>query len=86
MIDKELEKYYSTYRGLFASEGWKLLLQDLVNNAQVINQIESCKDDNDMHFRKGQLSIIGNMLALEDQIKAAEEQAEQGELEDSEAA
>jgi hypothetical protein len=84
MIDKELEQYYNTYRDLFMSEGWKLLVNDLINNAQVINQVEACKDDNDMYFRKGQLSIIGNIVNLEAQIKAAEEQAEEAALDDTE--
>jgi hypothetical protein len=75
MIDQELEKYYDTYRGLFMSEGWKQLLKDLLDNANVINSVEAAKDSNDLYFRKGQLSIIANMVNLESQIAAAEEQA-----------
>ena len=73
MIDKELEQYYNTYRDLFASEGFKLLIADLTNNANVINSVESVKDANDMYFRKGQMSIIANIINLEAQIDAAEE-------------
>jgi len=75
MIDQELEKYYDTYRGLFMSEGWKQLVKDLLDNANVINSVEAAKDSNDLYFRKGQLSIIANMVNLESQIAAAEEQA-----------
>ena len=73
MIDKDLEQYYNTYRDLFANEGFKLLVQDLANNANVINSVEATKDSNDMYFRKGQLSIIANIINLEAQIEAAEE-------------
>ena len=88
MIDKDLEQYYNTYRDLFANEGFKLLVQDLTNNANVINSVEATKDSNDMYFRKGQLSIIANIINLEAQIEAAEEsiQAEEATEESEEAA
>ena len=82
MIDKELEQYYSTYRDLFASEGFKLLVQDLTNNATNINSIEATKDANDMYFRKGQMSIVASIINLEQQIVAAEESIEAAELEE----
>ena len=88
MIDKELEQYYNTYRDLFASEGFKLLVTDLTNNANVINSVEAVKDANDMYFRKGQMSIIANIVNLEAQIDAAEESilAEDSQDEEVEAA
>ena len=82
MKDKELEEYYNTYRGLFASEGFKLLVQDLTNNAMNINSIEATKDANDMYFRKGQMSIVASIINLEQQIVAAEESIEAAELEE----
>ena len=75
MIDPELEKYYNNYHDLFMSTGWKQLLEDLVGNASVINSVEATKDSNDLYFRKGQLSVIANLVNLESQITAAEEQA-----------
>lgn len=75
MIDKELEAYYRAYREMFMSDGWKQLQEDLLQNANVINSIEACKDGNDLSFRKGQLAIIGNIVNLEQQITLAEEQA-----------
>jgi len=86
MVDQELEKYYNNYREMFATDGWKTLMQDLMNNASVINSVESAKDNEDLFFRKGQLAVIANMLNLETQLNAAEEQIEQEESEESEAA
>ena len=82
MIDKELEQYYSAYRELFMTPGWKQLQEDLAQNAGIINSVEACKDGDNLHFRKGQLTILANLLNLEAQIKAAEEQAEE-ELEEA---
>lgn len=75
MIDKELEKYYENMYSLFHNEGWKSLLHDLQENAKAINSVEYTTDLNNLHFRKGQLSIIATFLNLENQIREAEKQA-----------
>lgn len=82
MIDPKLELYYRNMRDLFRSEGWKQLLDDLSSNAVMINSVEVTKDLEDLHFRKGQLSVIANILNLEAQIDTAEQQ----QLEDAEEA
>ena len=69
-------------RDLFRTEGWKQLLEDLNSNAVLINSVEVTKDLEDLHFRKGQLSVIANILNLEAQIDTAEQQ----QLEDAEEA
>jgi hypothetical protein len=61
-------------KDLFRSEGWKQLLDDLSSNAVMINSVEVTKDLEDLHFRKGQLSVIANLLNLEAQIDTAEQQ------------
>ena len=85
MKNKELEAYYSTYRDLFVTDGWKQLVNDLLQNANVINSVESTKDSEDLYFRKGQLGILAHVINLETQLQAAEEQIEEQEnQEDSE--
>ena len=74
MIDPKLEVYYRNMRDLFRTEGWKQLLEDLNSNAVLINSVEVTKDLEDLHFRKGQLSVIANILNLEAQIDTAEQQ------------
>ncbi len=75
MLDKDLELYYRNIRTMFGTDGWKQLMEDLNSNAMVINSVEAVKDNENLHFRKGQLSVIANLLNLESQIDAAEEQA-----------
>jgi hypothetical protein len=82
LIDPKLELYYRNMKDLFRSEGWKQLLDDLSSNAVMINSVEVTKDLEDLHFRKGQLSVIANILNLEAQIDTAEQQ----QLEDAEEA
>lgn len=69
----EDEKYYDNLRIMFTTDGWKSLLEELENNAKVINSVLSTKDSSDLSFRKGQLNIIGSLLNLEESIKANEE-------------
>ena len=75
MIDKELELYYRNIRDMFATTGWKQLMEDLNSNAMVINSVEAAKDNEDLYFRKGQLAVIANLLNLEAQIDASEAEA-----------
>ena len=75
MIDKDLELYYRNASDMFATEGWKTLMSDLTNNANNINSVEYTKDGEDLHFRKGQLSVLASIITLETQLRAAEEQA-----------
>tara|TARA_B100001059_G_C17760311_1_gene542433 strand:+ start:26 stop:274 length:249 start_codon:yes stop_codon:yes gene_type:complete len=77
----ELELYYRNFRDLFRNEGWKQLITDLKENAVLINSVEVTKDSNDLYFRKGQLTIIANLLNLEAQIDISEKQAEEEEVE-----
>ena len=80
MNDQELEKFYRAYEEMFRTEGWKNLMEDLTQNALQINSIEACKDDKDLYFRKGQLSMVANLLNLKDQIETAKEQIEEDQL------
>ncbi len=69
------EKYYEDLRMMFTTDGWKSLLEELENNAKIINSVLSTKDDLDLQFRKGQLNIIGSILNLEETVRNNEEAA-----------
>ena len=86
MIDKDLELYYRNASDMFITEGWKQLISDLTANANNINSVEYTKDKEDLHFRKGQLSVLASIITLETQLKAAEEQALAEEEDQDEAA
>lgn len=72
-LTKELELYYERYFDLFRSEGWKQLIEELKQNAAVVNSVEATKDSNDMHFRKGQLNVLAHLINLESIILNAYE-------------
>jgi hypothetical protein len=79
----ELEKYYNTYFDLFRSEGWKQLIEELTQNAVVINSVEATKDVDDMYFRKGQLNVLAHVINLETAVNNAfDDQSKEQEEDD----
>jgi len=73
----ETEKYFRDLNEMFRSEGWKILLGDIQASAANVNSIESTKDEQDLFFRKGQLAVMANILNLESQVAAAQQQAQE---------
>jgi len=67
-VDKELETYYNNFFDLFRNEGWKQLCTELVNNIEIINNVNLTKDEQDLFFRKGQLTVLSNLVNLEETI------------------
>ena len=72
----ELETYFDNYNKLFNHEGFKQLVQELSSNATRLADIQSVKDAEDLHFRKGQVAALASVINLPDTIAAAREQAE----------
>ena len=78
----ETEKYFRDLNDMFRTEGWKILLGDIQASADIVNSIECTRDEQDLFFRKGQLAVMNNILNLETQVLAAQEQAEESDAED----
>jgi len=64
-LDKETEQYYNKYFDLFNNPGWKQLIEELQQNALVINSVEATKDSNDLYVRKGQLNVLAYLINFE---------------------
>lgn len=78
-LNREEELYYNNYFDLFRSNGWQQLIAELTTNAVSVNSLETVKDEADMHFRKGQLNIIGSILNLETMINNSFEEQTQND-------
>jgi len=72
----ELETYFNNYNELFNHEGFKQLIQELSANAQQLSDIQSVKDVEDLHYRKGQVAAFATIINLQGTIEAARDQAE----------
>jgi hypothetical protein len=64
-LDQETEQYYNKYFDLFNTDGWKQLIEELQQNALLINSVEATKDENDLYVRKGQLNVLAYILNFE---------------------
>ena len=80
MSDYTDEEYFGEMKLMFQSKGWPMLVQELKDNAQVINNVQATKDADDLEFRKGQLAVLGFLINLEENVHRAEsEQAAETE-------
>lgn len=70
-MDKETEEYYSKYFDLFRTEGWKQLIEELRQNAMLINSVENTKDQEDLFIRKGQLKVLAYLLNFESNMETS---------------
>ena len=70
-LDKETEEYYSKYFDLFRTEGWKQLIEELKQNALMINSVENTKDSEDLFIRKGQLKVLAYLLNFENNMETS---------------
>ena len=75
-MDKETEEYYSKYFDLFHNDGWKQLVEELRQNAMLINSVENTKDEEDLFVRKGQLKVLAYLLNFQSNIETSFEQLE----------
>ena len=57
-MSPELQKYYEEQFSLFASQGWRDLLEDFGEMKKVISDITTVADEQSLNFRKGQLDIL----------------------------
>ena len=69
-MDQETQQYYDNYFTLFSTDGWKQLIEELQQNALVINSVEATKDANDLYMRKGQINVLAYILNLESTTNA----------------
>tara|TARA_B100000214_G_scaffold282147_1_gene211801 strand:+ start:127 stop:381 length:255 start_codon:yes stop_codon:yes gene_type:complete len=75
-LDKETEEYYNKYFDLFRTEGWKQLIEELRQNAMLINSVENTKDQEDLYIRKGQLKVLAYLLNFESNMETSFEELE----------
>jgi hypothetical protein len=81
-MNQETQTYYDNYFNLFATDGWKQLVQEFGDNATPINSVEAVKDSNDMYFRKGQLNVLAHLLNMENIVTTNYEEASKSEEDD----
>ena len=66
--DKE---FYANRINLVETDGWMDLIEELKTLSESVKRIDSIDNEKDLWFARGQLSILRQMIVLEDATKAA---------------
>lgn len=66
--DKE---FYNDRINLVESDGWIALIEELKTLSESVKRIDSIDNEKDLWFARGQLSILRQMIVLEEATKAA---------------
>ena len=66
--DKE---FYANRINLVGTDGWIDLIEELKTLSNSVKRIDSIDNEKDLWFARGQLSILRQMIVLEDATKAA---------------
>ena len=70
-MPKEDEQFYRDRIELLETEGWSDLIEELKVMSESVKRLDSIDNEKDLWFARGQLSILRQMIVLEDATKAA---------------
>jgi hypothetical protein len=64
-MNRELQDYYEERFSMCSSQGWKQLIEDVQLMKPEVESIKGATTLEQLHFKKGELSIINWLLNLE---------------------
>tara|TARA_R110002073_G_scaffold5531_2_gene34054 strand:+ start:177 stop:407 length:231 start_codon:yes stop_codon:yes gene_type:complete len=65
------KQFYNDRINLVESDGWMALIEELKTLSESVKRIDSIDNEKDLWFARGQLSILRQMIVLEEATKAA---------------
>ena len=65
------KQFYNDRINLVESDGWIALIEELKTLSESVKRIDSIDNEKDLWFARGQLSILRQMIVLEEATKAA---------------
>jgi len=74
MLTQEDKQFYHNRLNLIEQDGWRDLVEELKNLEKLTNNLDSVESEKDLWFARGQLSILRQIIGLEDTTKAAAEE------------
>ena len=74
IVDDQTKEFYKARTDLVEQDGWRDLIEELKNLEELYNKLDSIESEKDLWFAKGQLSILRQILSLEDTTKRAVEE------------
>ena len=74
MLTQEDKQFYHNRISLFEQDGWRELVQELKTLEDLTNNLDSVESEKDLWFARGQLSVLRQVIRLEETTKAAAEE------------
>ena len=74
MLTQEDKQFYHNRLNLIEQDGWRELVQELKTLEDLTNNLDSVESEKDLWFARGQLSILRQVIGLEETTKAAAEE------------
>ena len=71
---QEDKQFYHNRLSLCEQDGWRDLVQELSNLEDQINTLDTVDNEKDLWFIQGQLSILRQVISLEEVTKQAAEE------------
>jgi hypothetical protein len=81
-MNKELQQYYENRFGMMATQGWTDLIEDVELMIKSTDTISGVETTEQLHFRKGELSIMNWLKTLRESSSGIYEQLQE-ETEDA---
>ncbi len=67
----ELQRYYENRISMMASQGWRDLMEDVKKMLDATDRISIVKNEAELNFRKGEISMMNWMLAQKEMTEQA---------------
>ncbi len=64
-MDRQLQEYYESRFDMFATQGWKDLMDDVRDMLKATDRISAAKDHEDFLFKKGEVSMMNWLLSIQ---------------------
>lgn len=64
------EKYLADLKLMFATDGWKVFVANVTDELEMLNNVASIKNSDEMFYRKGQIAVLSSILNYESQLEA----------------
>ena len=74
MLTQEDKQFYHNRLNLIEQDGWRDLIEELKNLEDLTNNLDSVESEKDLWFARGQLSVLRQVIGLEETTKAAAEE------------
>jgi hypothetical protein len=73
-MNRELQDYYENRFAMMSTQGWKDLVDDIVTMIEATDRLGGIETEQQLHFKKGELSIMNWIKTLRESSTEVYEQ------------